>query len=252
MGRTLVLGDLHGNIKALEQVLERAKVTKDDKLIFLGDYVDGWPFNYETVKKLLELQQTNDCIFIMGNHDEWCQNWLNKNDPFYGPEKLDPNHAMNGGKTTFYSFENAFMKKYSSSGEKTELYDKYVNKFKKFFNNLRLFYVDDQNRIFVHGGLKYGHEVDLKMTMLWDRRMCENAIQGGRTSINNYKEIYIGHTGTDAYGIPTPHISVDGIVHCLDQGGGFMGKLSIMDVDTKEFWQSDDAQTLYPDIQRIR
>ena len=48
--RTLVIGDLHGGLKGLHQVLERAKVTKDDHLIFLGDYVDGWSESYELLK----------------------------------------------------------------------------------------------------------------------------------------------------------------------------------------------------------
>lgn len=40
--RILVIGDIHGGLKAINQVFERAKVTTDDRLIFLGDYVDGW------------------------------------------------------------------------------------------------------------------------------------------------------------------------------------------------------------------
>ena len=42
MGRTYVIGDIHGAQKALEQAIKRAALQKDDKLIFLGDYVDGW------------------------------------------------------------------------------------------------------------------------------------------------------------------------------------------------------------------
>jgi serine/threonine protein phosphatase 1 len=39
--RTLVIGDIHGGLRAL-QIMERAKVTPKDTLIFLaGDYVDG-------------------------------------------------------------------------------------------------------------------------------------------------------------------------------------------------------------------
>ena len=49
--RTLVIGDIHGGLKALEQVLERANVTPEDKLIFLGDYVDRGYFSIE-VRKL--------------------------------------------------------------------------------------------------------------------------------------------------------------------------------------------------------
>jgi serine/threonine protein phosphatase 1 len=40
--RTLVFGDIHGGLRALQQLFERAKITADDRLIFLGDYVDGW------------------------------------------------------------------------------------------------------------------------------------------------------------------------------------------------------------------
>ena len=39
MKRTLVIGDIHGGFKALKQVLERANVTENDKLIFLGNII---------------------------------------------------------------------------------------------------------------------------------------------------------------------------------------------------------------------
>ncbi|HAH34085.1 MAG TPA: serine/threonine protein phosphatase, partial [Flavobacteriaceae bacterium] len=39
--RTLVIGDIHGGLKALQQVWKRAQISKEDTLIFLGDYVDG-------------------------------------------------------------------------------------------------------------------------------------------------------------------------------------------------------------------
>jgi serine/threonine protein phosphatase 1 len=42
MKRTIVVGDIHGGLRALIQVLEKANVTPKDTLIFLGDYVDGW------------------------------------------------------------------------------------------------------------------------------------------------------------------------------------------------------------------
>jgi serine/threonine protein phosphatase 1 len=39
--RTLVIGDIR-RLTCIAQIMERAKVTKEDTLIFLGDYVDGW------------------------------------------------------------------------------------------------------------------------------------------------------------------------------------------------------------------
>jgi len=40
--RTLVFGDIHGGFKALAQLFDKIDVKKEDHLIFLGDYVDGW------------------------------------------------------------------------------------------------------------------------------------------------------------------------------------------------------------------
>ncbi|MBP1223281.1 putative phosphodiesterase [Flavobacterium sp. 1355] len=42
MKRTLVFGDIHGGLKALIQLLEKIVLNQNDRLIFLGDYVDGW------------------------------------------------------------------------------------------------------------------------------------------------------------------------------------------------------------------
>ena len=49
MKRTLVIGDIHGGFKALQQVFERANITENDQLIFLGDYVDRGRQNLETI-----------------------------------------------------------------------------------------------------------------------------------------------------------------------------------------------------------
>ena len=57
MSRKLVIGDIHGGLKALKQVLERANVTQNDTLIFLGDYVDGWSESPEVLDFLIVLNQ---------------------------------------------------------------------------------------------------------------------------------------------------------------------------------------------------
>ena len=67
--RTLVIGDIHGGLRALHQIMERAQVTQKDKLIFLGDYVDGWSQSPQVLDYLIKLNTKNDCIFIRGNHD---------------------------------------------------------------------------------------------------------------------------------------------------------------------------------------
>jgi len=70
MSRTLVIGDIHGRLRALLQIMDRAKVTQKDNLIFLGDYVDGWGESPQVIDYLIELGKRQKCIFIKGNHDE--------------------------------------------------------------------------------------------------------------------------------------------------------------------------------------
>ena len=62
--KTFVIGDIHGGLKALFQVLERAKVSKNDTLIFLGDFVDGWSESPAVLDFLIALEKTYNCIFI--------------------------------------------------------------------------------------------------------------------------------------------------------------------------------------------
>lgn len=95
--RTLVIGDIHGGLKALNQVLIAANVTADDKLIFLGDYVDGWSESAQTIDKLIALSKTNECVFIRGNHDVWCGLWLEKG-------ATNPIWLAHGGEETIQSY----------------------------------------------------------------------------------------------------------------------------------------------------
>lgn len=97
MSRTLVVGDIHGGLKALKQALERANVTDKDKLIFLGDYVDGWSESSQVINALIELSQKQECIFIKGNHDLYCEEWLTFG---YKPEMW----LLNGGVATIESY----------------------------------------------------------------------------------------------------------------------------------------------------
>lgn len=263
--RTLVIGDIHGGVKALEQVLERSGFDNSvDKLICLGDYVDGWSESAEVVQKLIELQIESEDrhIFIRGNHDEWCNEWF----------KTGARHKIwvnQGGATTIES--------YTKSGY---IVDK---RHHMFFYKLHNYYVDEKGRAFVHGGFSsrkgLGHE-SYDADYYWDRDLWNLVLMadgksstiGGFTSPSSsrykkHEEIYIGHTATTNWSykhngvlrikdttnpdckvgkrITTPIQACN--VWNMDTGGGFGGKLTIMDIDTKKYWQSDLLTDLYPD-----
>src|SRR5690606_19326931 len=96
--RTLVIGDIHGALKAVEQVFERAGVQPDDTLIFLGDYMDGWSDSYHTLSYLIELSRRQRCIFLRGNHDDLCHRWLQG-------ETLSQEWYIHGGQATIEAYQ---------------------------------------------------------------------------------------------------------------------------------------------------
>src|SRR6056297_3545044 len=95
MGRRLVIGDIHGRIDALKEVLEKSKFDyENDKLILLGDVVDG---GYNTNQVINELMKIKNIVFVLGNHDIWMMNYLFKNET--------PAYWLNqGGASTLNSY----------------------------------------------------------------------------------------------------------------------------------------------------
>lgn len=234
--RTLVIGDVHAGLRALKQVLERAEVTEDDLLIFLGDYVDGWSEAVETVNFLIGLRSSHQCIFLKGNHDELCLNWLTTG-------RDNPVWLLSGGEATVQSYEQS----------EPSIRDLHI----QFFNLLENFHLDNRNRLFLHAGFTnpkgVTHEYFTK-TFYWDRTLWELALSLDPSlpldspkypaRLKQYEEIYIGHTPVTRIGETVPQKSAN--VWNIDTGAAFKGCLSIIDADTKEFWQSDPVYTLYP------
>lgn len=234
--RTLVIGDIHAGLRALEQVLDRLDPTNDDTLIFLGDYVDGWSESVETIEYLIRLDKTNQCIFLIGNHDALCADWLRTG-------KDNPLWLEHGGRSTMDSYENA--------DEQT------VKRHLTFYGDLQDYYLDDQNRLFLHAGFTNLKGVTFEYfssNFYWDRTLWEVALsldpdltEKDSTypkRLMNYKEIYIGHSPVTKIGETSPLRAAN--VWNIDTGAAFKGPLSVMDINTKRVWQSEPVHTLYP------
>jgi serine/threonine protein phosphatase 1 len=235
LNRTLVIGDIHSGLKALQQVLLRAKVTESDRLIFLGDYVDGWSQAVETIDFLIDLSQSHKCIFLRGNHDELCSDWLQE-----GAD--NPTWLQHGGEATMASYEKVPLKK--------------IDDHMLFYLNLRNYFLDS-DRLFLHAGFTNLKGVDYEYsakTFYWDRTLWELATSMDPNlpkedvrypkRLTHYKEIYIGHTPISKITSTKPKKAAN--VWNIDTGAAFKGALSILDVDSKEVWQSDPVHLLYP------
>lgn len=234
--RTLVFGDIHGGLKGLSQLLVAAEINTKDQLIFLGDYVDGWSESAQVIQQLISLSKSNSCVFIKGNHDVWCEDWLRTG-------AGNPTWLLHGGKETIDSYNG-----FTDAQKKAHLY---------FFEDMPLFHIDDKLRLFVHAGFTSMHGVSHEYeprNFYFDRTLWEMALtMDNRIKTNSklypnrlkhYKEIYIGHTPTLRYGKSLPMNAVN--VWNMDTGAAFTGKLSAMDIDAKKIFQSAPLKDLYP------
>lgn len=234
--RTLVIGDIHGGLRAIHQIMERAKVTKKDTLIFLGDYVDGWSQSPQVIDYLIELNKTNNCHFIRGNHDELLLHWLKDS-------KDNVTWYQHGGEATVLAYENVT----------EEIKKRHV----EFLQSLEDHFLDEKNRLFIHAGFTNMNGIDFEYfpkLFYWDRTLWETALALDKNMKTNdllypkrfrlYNEIYIGHTPVSRIGRTIP-VQMANIWN-IDTGAAFKGPLTIMDVDTKEFWQSEPLDFLYP------
>lgn len=64
-----VLSDIHGNMDALESVLDDIKNQFCDKIYCLGDYAMAGPEPCETVDRFMNLKKEFDTVMIQGNTD---------------------------------------------------------------------------------------------------------------------------------------------------------------------------------------
>lgn len=67
--RTIVISDIHGNLKLFKRLLEQVNYTKDDVLILLGDLVEKGDESLETLRYIMKLSKENTVHALMGNCD---------------------------------------------------------------------------------------------------------------------------------------------------------------------------------------
>jgi serine/threonine protein phosphatase 1 len=236
MNRTLVTGDIHGGLRALQQVLQRASVTEADTLIFLGDYVDGWSESAQTIDYVIGLSKKQPCIFIKGNHDVWCEEWLRSG-------ASNSTWLFHGGEETVNSYDNT-----TAAQRSAQLH---------FLATMPYYFIDQQNRLFIHAGFTSMHGPQKEFhssNFSWDRTLWEMAITMDKSirqdsllfpkRLKLFTEIFIGHTPTLYYDVAIPMHGAN--VWNIDTGAAFTGRLSVMDIDTKQYWQSDVLPDLYP------
>eukprot|EP01127_Copromyxa_protea_P021553 TRINITY_DN7449_c0_g1_i1.p1 TRINITY_DN7449_c0_g1~~TRINITY_DN7449_c0_g1_i1.p1 ORF type:complete len:252 (+),score=49.91 TRINITY_DN7449_c0_g1_i1:56-811(+) len=80
-GRVIIVGDVHGCLDELQELLKECNFQKEkDKVIVVGDLVNKGPKSIEVVKYVM----SEGLLSIKGNHDDWVL------PGFYGQRPNDP------------------------------------------------------------------------------------------------------------------------------------------------------------------
>ena len=209
---TYVIGDIHGEIDQVKTIFDKINYNPaDDKLIFVGDYVDRGKNSYQVYKFIKNLADDKN-IFLRGNHEEMMIDAvLNENqiNLWY----------QNGGQKTEASFPN------NSELEKAA----------NFFDSLPYYYTTS-DYIFVHAGIDPAKSLaeQTEHDLVWIRQQFLGAAE------EDFKEnriIVAGHS-------PVAEVRFEENKILVDTGAGKGGILSAVDLKTKEVFSSGNKNPI--------
>ncbi len=222
--RRFVVGDIHGAYKAFTDCLKAVRFDyENDLLVCLGDVCDGWP---ETKPAINEMLKIKNLVYILGNHDKWAFQW-------FLSKKAPDLWLSQGGNATRFSYQDGIP-------------DSHID----FMKRADYYHIID-NKVFVHGGFnpsKAIYQQDPEV-FLWDRSMLYQAIENHENGVDGnltaFDEVFVGHTPTIKLGLRKP-VNF-GEIWMLDTGAGWnTGVLSVMNIDTKEYYISNPVESYYP------
>jgi len=134
-GRLFGIGDVHGELDRLDALLEAISPSKQDRLIFLGDYINYGSDSKGVIDRLLELRSHCSCIFLRGHSEAQLLQALSRE------EVAVFRFIREGGDKTWRSYGGGF--------------DKIPFHHLRFFKTLKPWHEED-GFVFVHAGLRPG------------------------------------------------------------------------------------------------
>jgi serine/threonine protein phosphatase 1 len=213
--RAFAIGDIHGCIDEVERLLDALRLTANDTVCFLGDYVDRGPSARAVIARLIRLRDEGPhCIFLKGNHEDMFLGFLG-HEGRYGDAFLG-----NGGGATLASYGLEDL-----SGP--EVAERLPPDHREFLLALRSQSQLGAHFLCVHAGLRPTRPLDDQSDedRLWIRDEFINAPHPFP-----YTVLY-GHTPRREVGWDLP-FKVG-----LDTGLVYGNRLSCLDVASQELWQ---------------
>lgn len=213
MNRTIVIGDIHGchkEAKKLIDILIREEIYHpyEDRLIFIGDYIDRGEnprLSVEYVRGLQE-QYGDRVIALMGNHEDMLLDYMAEN---------GHNWLYNGYSPTLVSYRG---------------YEEIFKDDLKWMAGLPLYY-EDEHFIYVHAGVDKDIPMEEQMddTLLWTREAFYHNPGA------YHKKVIFGHTPTMFIGNTNKPLWLNGGNDiAIDTGCVFGGRLTALIIEKKQ------------------
>ena len=259
MQRRLIIGDIHAEYYATREVLDRASFdTNNDTLYSVGDFVDRGAKPIETLTYLMSLP---DFRPVLGNHDSWLEAYLQ-----YGRADYDWRRYNGGDITRALVSEQPEewlekLKRWLNAIPLLRVEEKDIiihggipgeHTVKELEN------VAKRTRPLGMPALSPApfnddnvEDLDYLESFYWDRSYIRSAQAHGNPYAGDYgeprrpvppvetdKTIWIGHS--PQYETMRPYVNEQYHLVCVDTGAvNGIGKITVMDMDTREYWQSD-------------
>lgn len=213
--RVLAIGDIHGCLGPLDDLLAWVAPAADDVLVTLGDYVDRGPDTRGVLDRLIGLKKSRPVICLRGNHE------IMMLEAWRGGRSEKKMWLGVGGVQALGS--------YGGAPGKTGTFEDVPPEHWHFLQHELVDYHESERLIFVHAGVGYSVPMaeQADNVLFWE-------FLGDEMRHESKKTVICGHTSQKS-GVPKV---VPGAV-CIDtyaHGGGW---LTCLDAISGRYWQVD-------------
>jgi serine/threonine protein phosphatase 1 len=250
---TIAVGDIHGNLPALKDVLDqiRGEGGPGDTFVFLGDYIDRGPDTRGCVDAILGFQRQVEAevVCLIGNHEDWLLRTLrdhSRHSWLLGMEALDTirSYSVEAAVALREAMERAGAAVYM--GRCVLPYEAFVDRVPaehiRFFEGLRL-YCQTVDCLCVHGGLDTriaDVQDQLPDALIWGAGDFPNGYEGAELVVYGHRNNTV--LNTDNWPVPMVvgrTIGIDTISH---------GILTAIRLPDQRIYQSARYQIAKPDV----
>ena len=261
------MSDIHGCIEELREQMKLVDLTGENRIVFLGDYIDYGDSSYQVLKYIWDLQKESGeekVIVLKGNHEQMFLEWIDdyKNPYPNGTEDImvfndwlesDFDYGANTIGTFISKQQMDFLNQISRtcsmetiSRDAVQMILSDHQELIRWISKMPTYY-EAENQIFVHAG------VDEEAGEYWMWGTSDDILLGKFPASKGkfYKTIVAGHVGTGTRDLADDRsyhdVYYDGESHYYIDGSVYKGgKLLLLAYDEKDgtYYQVENGKMI--------